>query len=377
MESKRLESLDVLRGLDMFVLVILSGIISAFGRTGEYPGLHGLFYQFEHADWVGFTSHDLIMPLFMFCAGAAIPFAFTKYRESGQTNGKMWLRMIRRVLLLWVFGMACQGKLFAYDWQQLRFFSNTLQSIAVGYFFSAVFFLYTKPRTQVVIAVALLLAYWALMTFVSVDGYGGGDFTKQGNLAEWVDRVVLGSHRDQASIAEGGAVVFSEKYQYTWILSSLTFIVTVMSGMFAGEILRSVKWTQGRKAVILAVAGAAMVAAGWLWGLQMPVIKKIWTSSMVLVASGYSFLLFALLYWLVDIKKVSWLGWLKVFGMNAIACYLLNQLFNFNGIFKPWFSGLEKYIGPGWTYFIIKSCSLALIWWILYHLYKHKKFIRL
>lgn len=377
MESKRLESLDILRGLDMFVLVVLSKLVSSFGATGEYPRLSGLFYQFEHADWVGFTSHDLIMPLFMFCAGAAIPFAFSKYRENGLNQGKMWARIIRRVILLWVFGMACQGDLLSYDWDKFSFFSNTLQSIAVGYFFSAIFFMYTKPRTQVGIAVLLLIAYWALMMFVSVDGYGGGDFSKDGNLAEWVDRAVLGSHRDCASIGEDGSVVFADYYRYTWILSSLTFIVTVMSGMFAGEILRSRKWDEKRKSLILVVAGIVMVAAGWIWGLQMPVIKKIWTSSMVLVASGYSFILLGVLYWLVDIRKAKWLDWLKVFGMNAIVAYLMAQLIDFKGIFRPFLCGLEQYIGAGWYHFILRVFCVAFSWWILSLLYKNKKFIRL
>ena len=84
----------------------------------------------------------------------------------------------------------------------------------------------------------LLLAYWGAMQFITVDGYGGGNYTPDGNLAEWVDRTVLGRFRD-AAVVENGQIVFAESYRYTWILSSLNFGVTVLTGVFAGYILKS------------------------------------------------------------------------------------------------------------------------------------------
>lgn len=373
---KRLESLDVLRGLDMFMLTAFGAICTSFIKACDMADPAPLLRQFDHPSWTGFTMWDLIMPLFMFCSGVAIPYAMTKYRESGIGKGKIYMRIFRRVAVLWIFGMMCQGNLLTMDPHKFVYFSNTLQSIAVGYLASSLLFLHTRPKTQIIVASALLLGFWALMMFVRVDGFGGGDFTPQGNLAEWVDRTVLGAHCDHATVDEAtGAVIFREKYNYTWVLSSMTFIVTVMTGMFAGEILKS-RRTNSKKVGMLICLGAAMTAAGWIWNLQMPVIKHIWTSSMTLVASGYSFLLLALIYWIVDVRRWKWLNWLKVFGMNAIAAYMIIELFRLSSISKPLLYGLEQYTGEAWYAFIIAVANGAILWGILYLMYKRKVFLR-
>ena len=322
--SKRLESLDVLRGFDLFCLTILCPFLHAFHRTGDYAWIAPVMRQFDHVAWEGFAFWDLVMPLFMFMAGVSIPFAFSKYLKSGEGYGRIYLRILRRVVVLWVLGMLCQGNLLSLRMDHLKLFSNTLQSIAVGYLISAVLFLHLKTKMQVAVSACLLIVYWAVMTFVSVDGYGGGNYTASGNLAEWIDRAVLGRWRDGASVDEMGAVVFPAWYNYTWILSSLNFGVTVMTGVFAGQILK-LKSSEMLKMKRLFLIGAAMVAAGWLWHWEMPVIKRIWTSSMVLVSSGYCFLLMGLFYYMIDYRgwKRGW-GWLKVIGMNSIVAYLLS-----------------------------------------------------
>ena len=373
---KRLESLDILRGFDLFMLTAFGPLLSLFARTGDYPWLQPVLRQCDHVQWQGFACWDLIMPLFMFMAGVSIPFAFAKYREQNRSKGQIYWRIVKRVLLLWVFGMIFQGDLLDLDINTLKLFTNTLQSIAVGYLFAAVFFLNTKPRTQICIASALLLGYWALMMFVKVDGYGGGDFTPDGNLCEWVDRTVLGKWRDNATVDAAGNVVFAKHYRYTWILSSMTFVATTMTGVFAGMVLKDKERSEKNKMLTLLVAGVAMVAAGWLWNLQMPVVKKIWTSSMVLVASGYSFLLLVLTYFIVDYK--GWkkgLQWLKVYGMNSIVAYMIVKV-SFSSIFTSVFYGLEQYLGAAWYAFFIKLCCVVLVYLILRFMYKHKIFLR-
>lgn len=217
------------------------------------------------------------------------------------------------------------------------------------------------------------------MSFVSVEGYGAGDFTPTGNLAEWMDRKVLGRWRDGATIGPNGNAVFPAWYTYTWLLSSLNFVATVMSGVFAGQILKSA--LSGRKKVLFLLGvGCTMIAAGWLWHLQMPVIKRIWTSSMVLVSSGYCFLLTGFFFYLIDCKgmKRGW-GWLKILGMNSITAYLLSPevgLFNFNCIGNSLFFGLRQYLPEEWYRLVILSSDLVLVYILLYILYKHKVFIK-
>ena len=126
--------------------------------------------------------------------------------------------------------------------EHIYIYTNTLQSIAVGYLFSVLFYLYTSKRTQIIASFALLLLYWAAMQFVRIGSFGGGDYTPEGNLCEGIDRAVLGRFRDGAEMQDG-TVIFAAGYYYTWILSSLNFVVTVMSGMFAGYIQEAIGYT--------------------------------------------------------------------------------------------------------------------------------------
>lgn len=377
--SGRLESLDVLRGFDLFCLTVLCPLLWAFYNTGHYSWLQPVMQQFSHVQWEGFALWDLVMPLFMFMAGVSVPFAFGKYLRSGEGYGKIYKRIFRRVIILWVLGMVCQGNLFALDISVLKLFSNTLQAIAVGYLIASVIYLHCRRKGQIIVAAGLLLVYWALLTFVRVDGFGGGDYTAQGNLAEWVDRVVLGQWRDGASLNEAGEVVFPEWYSYTWILSSLNFGVTVMTGVFAGEILKS-RSEAAAKWKWLFIVGTAMVVAGWLWGLQMPVIKTIWSSSMVLVSSGYCFWLMGLFYYLIDYK--GWckgLTWLKVIGMNSILAYVLSAevgVFSFSCIGHSLLWGTEQYIGSDFYHLLILATNIGFVYFLLYAMYKHNIFLK-
>lgn len=375
----RLESLDVLRGFDLFCLILLCPFLHAFYGTGEYRWLAPVMRQFDHVAWEGFAFWDLVMPLFMFMAGVSVPFAFSKYLKSGLSYGMVYRRIFRRVIVLWVLGMICQGNLLSLNTDYFKVFSNTLQAIAVGYLISSILFLHLKWRGQVIMSALLLLIYWGVMSFVSVDGYGGGDFTAQGNLAEWTDRMVLGRWRDGAAVSAAGEVVFPGWYNYTWILSSLNFGVTVMTGVFAGQILKG-RADALKKVKYLLLIGVGMVVAGWLWHLQMPVIKRIWTSSMVLVSSGYCFLLLAVFYYLIDYKQYRrGLGWLKVIGMNSIAAYLISVevgVMNFSCIGRSLFFGLEQYVGTEFYQFLIVLSNLLLVYGILYVLYKRKLFFK-
>lgn len=371
---RRLESLDVLRGFDLFCLVALETLLHPLARALDVPWFHSFMWGFTHVDWEGFSSWDLVMPLFMFMAGVSMPFAFSRFKAMPDKT-RVYLRILKRVVLLWIFGMMCQGNLLGLQVPAFHFYSNTLQSIAVGYLISALLFLHMRLKMQILVSVLLLSTYWAVMMFVSIDGFGGGNFTPEYNLAEWVDQQVLGRFRDGVSYAADGSWQFAPWYRYTWILSSLNFGVTVMTGVFAGQILKSDR-SQPYKLKLLFAIGAVMVAAGWLWGLQMPVIKKIWTSSMVLVSSGYCFLLMGLFYYWIDYKNHrKGLIWLKIYGMNSIVAYMLANVVNFSCIGRSLFYGLEQYLG-GFYPVLIAGCNVSIIYVILYLLYKHKLFLK-
>ena len=372
--TKRLESLDALRGFDLFCLVGLSVILKALNRVIDVPWYDNMMWAFTHVEWEGFSPWDLVMPLFMFMSGITIPFALSRY-VNGKNKGAVYLRIAKRVVLLWILGMICQGRLLALDPDRIYLFSNTLQAIAVGYLIASLLYLNTSVKTQVIVALGLLLAYWGCMEWIQVGSYGGGNYTPDGNLAEWIDRVVLGRFRDGASVSNG-EVVFAPYYRYTWILSSMTFGVTAMMGMFAGHILKSGRVKPLNKFYYLAGVGVALVAIGWLWGVQLPVIKKIWTSSMVLVSSGYSFLLMALFYWVIDYRGHNeHVGWLKVYGMNSIVAYMLSMCVNFGSVSTSLFYGLEQYVGDFYPVIIVFS-NVAIVYAILCIMYKQKLFLK-
>jgi predicted acyltransferase len=330
---------------------------------------------FTHVDWEGFSSWDLVMPLFMFMSGITIPFALARYKREG-SKGMAYRRIIKRVVLLWLFGMICQGNLLGLDPDRIYLYSNTLQAIAAGYLIAALLYLNTSVKTQIATSVVLLLAFWGCMEWIQVDGYGGGCYTAERNLAEWIDRIVLGRFRDGATVNDG-TVVFASWYHYTWVLSTMTFGVTTLTGTFAGHILKSDNIDVKHKFYYLLATGLSLVAIGWLWGLQMPVIKKLWTSSMVLVSSGYCFVLMALFYWGIDYKGYNkHTTWLKVYGMNSITAYLLTMCINFTSVSSSLLYGMRQYVGDYYPALIALG-NAAIVYLILWLMYRRQVFLKI
>ena len=371
--SKRLESLDALRGFDLFFLVALGPLMHSLARTANVEWLNESMWVFSHVSWEGFSPWDLIMPLFLFMSDISMPFSLSRYKSISDKR-PLLRRLAKRILLLWIFGMMCQGNLLALDPNTIYLYSNTLQAIATGYLITALLFLFTSRRTQIITAVVLLLVYCTAMQFITVDGYGGGNYTPQGNLAEWIDNTVLRRFRDTAQVIDR-KVVIADWYHYTWILSSLNFGVTVLTGLFAGYIAKD-KIEEKKKLKLYFGTGITMVIAGWLWNFQMPVIKTIWTSSMVLVSSGYCFLLMGLFYYWIDYKgHRSGITWLKVYGMNSIVAYMLANVVNFRCIGESLFYGLEQYMGSYYS-FLMTLWNIGAVYVIIWFMYKRGIFLK-
>lgn len=367
--SPRLASLDILRGFDLFLLVFFQPVLWVLARQLDVPFLNGILYQFDHEVWEGFRFWDLVMPLFLFMTGASMPFSLSKYKGVSGSYWPVYRRILKRVALLFIFGMIVQGNLLGLDSRHLVIYSNTLQSIAVGYFIAAVIQLHFSFKWQVGVTLLLLLLYWIPMTFL-------GDFTPEGNFAAQVDKWVLGRFRDGVYWNEDGSWSFSPHYTYTWIWSSLTFGVTVMLGAFAGKIMKEGKTDRKKVVRILSVAGLVLVGLGLLWSLQMPVIKRLWTGSMTLLSGGYCFLLMALFYYWIDYKgHTRGLAWLKVYGMNSITAYLLGEVVNFRCVAASVSYGLEQYLGtwyPVWLTF----ANYLILFLLLRAMYKCGLFLK-
>lgn len=353
--NNRLASLDILRGFDLFLLVFFQPVLVALGHRLDFDWMNSLLYHFDHATWFGLRFWDLVMPLFLFMTGASMPFSFAKYKALPDKR-TVYRKVIRRFIILFVLGMVVQGNLLGLDQNRIYLYVNTLQAIAAGYLISALLLLHTRVKTQIIATASLLIIYWIPMTFA-------GDFTPEGNFAYRVDQFLMGR--------------FCGNPTYTWIWSSLTFGVTVMLGTFAGRLMKNGKDNRFKIAKQLFLIGIVLVLAGWLWSFQMPIMKRVWSSSMALLSGGYCFLLMALFYYWIDVKgKTQGLEWLKIYGMNSIVAYMLGETINFRCIAHSVSYGLEQYLGefyPVWLTF----ANFFILFLILRGMYRLRIFVKI
>lgn len=368
--KQRLMSLDILRGADLFFLVALQPLLWKLCDAHQSPFTIALREQINHVVWEGFSVWDIVMPLFLFMSGITIPFAFSQYKKGAKKDAALWLKILRRFVILWVLGCFVQGNLLAFDSSQFRIFSNTLQSIAVGYLVASLLFLFFKTKWQIVFAFFFLMTYWAVFYFV-----GNNDFSPMGNIACLIDNAVLGRFKDGV-YWDNGQWFFADWYTNTWILSSLNFSVTMLLGTFSGTLLKSAI-SENRKALYLGGLGVVLIAIGLVWDLQMPIIKRLWTSSMTLFSGGICCLLMAIFYYVIDVRKIQKpFLWLRIYGMNSIVAYVLFEAMNFRCIGRSLFHGLEQFSANFYPLFLEVS-QVGFVFLVLYFMYKHKYFVKI
>src|SRR5678809_1267532 len=296
----RLVSLDVFRGITIAAMVLVNN-----------PGTwSSIYWPLQHAEWHGWTPTDLVFPFFLFIVGVSIPLAFAKRLESGGGKRDLYLKIIKRTLIIFAIGLLLNGLPY-FKLAEYRI-PGVLQRIAVCYLFASIIFLNTKVRTQIAIAIGLLILYWLLVRLVPAPGFAAGDLTKEGSLPSYVDRVVFGPHVwAQARV-----------YDPEGLLSTIPAIVTSLIGVLTGQWLRTEK-TRYEKAAGMFVVGAVCVAVGWAWNAFFPINKALWTSSYVLFTGGLALQFLSICYWLIDIQGYRrWAKPFEVFGLNAIALYV-------------------------------------------------------
>ncbi len=312
-------SLDVFRGATIAAMILVND-----------PGSWSHIYPpLEHAEWNGWTPTDLIFPFFLFIVGVSMTLSFASRIARGISRRSLMIHVVRRSALIFVIGLFLNG-FPDFDLSSIRIM-GVLQRIALCYLVAGFLYLLTyqwepsgdRParvranlRVMAGVAVALLVGYWALMTFVPVPGYGAGHLGKDDNLGAYVDRTLMGGHLWSESV--------------TWdpegFLSSLPAIASLLIGILAGEWLRSDREPL-RKVLTLAAAGSVLLVAGLLLHPYFPINKNLWTSTFVLFTSGFAMLALGACYWIVDVRK--WRGWTPpflIFGMNAILAYALAAL---------------------------------------------------
>ncbi|MBN2417316.1 DUF5009 domain-containing protein [bacterium] len=367
-QSKRLISLDVFRGITIMGMILVNNPGS---WSHVYPPL-------EHAAWHGWTPTDFIFPFFLFIVGTAMSFSFSKYLSAGKTLKQLFPKIVRRTLIIFALGVFLNlFPLFQFDTVRIP---GVLQRIAICYFATALIILGSDKKWQIFWTVFFLTVYWFLLKIVPVPGFGAGTLDMQGNLCWYIDKHLFAGHTWQAAPVPG--------FDPEGLFSTLPAISTTLLGVFTGDWLRSNK-SDLEKVTGLFVSGTFALLLGSVMSIWLPINKNLWTSSYTVFMTGMALIFLAMCYWLIEIRGCRrWAKPFIIFGSNAILVYVLAGLvgriiihvyvqsditvkeYIYTEIFKSWAGST-----PGSLLFAI---AYVLFWLgIMYIFYRKKIFIKI
>lgn len=351
--QERILSVDFFRGLTMFLLI--SGYGQLFNPASSSPFVAAIGRQMDHADWQGLTAWDLIQPFFMFIVGVAMPFSFSRKWAEGESWNKSFNGVIRRSLLLLFLGWLVSS-------ETKSSFTNVLAQLSVTYLIA--FLLMRKAiKWQVLVSVILIVFTDVLYRVWPVNGFDQ-PFTADHNFGSWFDIFLTGG------LSEDRWVAFN----------AIPTAAHTIWGVIAGMILLK-DWTPQKKVSTLLIIGIAGVIAGYMLGMYVPIIKRVCTSSFIIVSGGYAFAGLAISYFLIDVlnfKKVAM--FFAIVGMNPLFIYLFwhsgGRLVLMN-LAKPVTNRFFGWIGPDAITAATILVVSGMMWYICYFLYKRKIFIKI
>ena len=356
----RLMSLDALRGFDMFWIIGADALVESLAKVSQVGFVGFIAYQLTHAEWEGFRFYDLIFPLFLFMVGISTVFSLENAVAKHGKKGA-YVRLFRRFALLWFWAFIYSGG-FA---QEKISFAGVLQRIAYCYLITSLLFLNLRLRGLIAVCAGILIAYWALMTFVPVPELGRPSFEMHTNWSNYLDRHYLPGEREERGWRNEG------------MLSTVPAVATCLLGVFAGLLIKANSVAPTRKTAWLIGSGVILVVIGYLWGIQFPIIKRIWTSSYVLVAGGYSCLLLAMFYTVIDVWEYrKWATPFVWIGANPLTIYLVAEFIPYHHLTGRIVAGpIQRWLG---SYDAVAETilALALAMVFLRFLYNRKIFLR-
>ncbi|MBQ4809931.1 DUF5009 domain-containing protein [Pseudoalteromonas luteoviolacea] len=370
-KKQRLTSLDALRGMDMFWILGGQSIFAALFVLTGWQGWKLFEAHTVHSPWHGFTFYDLIFPLFIFLSGVAMGLSPKRIDHLSLSERKPYYqKAVKRLLLLCALGV-----MYNHGWgtgiplalDEIRY-SSVLGRIAIAWFFCAMLVWHTSLRTTGLVAGGILAGYWLLLNFIPVPGGSAGQLAAPGTGSwnAWFDQNLLPgiTYQNRPVDPEGS-------------LSSVPAIVNAIAGVFAGQLIaKADKLGQWKVAGYLFAAGILSVALGWLWHLQFPVNKELWTSSFVLVTIGWSAILLAVFYALVDILNGQKFAYpFVIIGANSIIIYLASSLVNWDYVSLSVFGGFVNAVGANWQPLISVVALLLVQLLVLHWMYKRKIFV--
>ncbi|MCU0340681.1 MAG: heparan-alpha-glucosaminide N-acetyltransferase domain-containing protein [Spirosomaceae bacterium] len=349
----RLVSLDALRGFTVAAMLMVN-----------FPGdWDHVYFTLRHTEWNGLSFTDLVAPIFLFVVGVSIAFAYDKYRLHPTDKSSVYQKIVFRALKVYALGMLL-NLMPDFNFAEARW-TGTLHRISIVFLVGAFIFLHTNWRQQAWIAAFILVGYWLAMTLIPTPGVGRVMLEPGVNLAAWMDSQYLPG----------------KMWQGTWdpegILSTFPSIATSITDL-----------AKNLKANYLMAAGVVSAAIGYFWGLIFPVNENLWTSSFVLVTSGFAALLWGVLYLWTDILgKTNGMKLGLVFGANAIAAYVLGDVLalvfynlkigehslNHHAVQALMGMGIENKLASWWYALFFVGVNFIPVYW----LYQKKIFIKL
>jgi predicted acyltransferase len=365
MSSKRLYSLDALRGFDMFWIIGAEEIFHAMSKATGHPIWKGLSEQFEHPTWNGFTAYDLIFPLFIFVTGVAATFSLGGALEKGKSKNELVQKVIKRGLILFLLGIIYNNGLQIRPVSDIRFMS-VLGRIGIAYALSSIIFLYAKERFHAIWFASLLIGYWIILKFTAAPGFPLGDLTEEGNFASFVDRTIL-----PGKLSRG-------IHDTVGFFNNIPAISSGLAGILTGNYLRKAAHASAKKALYMALAGLTALIIAQIWNLAFPINKNLWSSSFVMQTVGFSLLLMSLFYWIIDVKGYQrWAFFFKVIGMNSILIYMSGKIISWSYANKGVFQWVGDLIGDPYNAVALAITTVLLKWIFLRFLYNKKIFLKI
>jgi predicted acyltransferase len=365
-KPKRLLSIDTLRGLDMLIIMGLSTLIVRICELFPGGSEFWIAQQMHHASWNGLTIMDMVFPVFLFVAGLSFPFSYASQVGRGLTSRQIHRKIFVRCLVLVVLGIVYNG---FFDLSFPQRYASVLGRIGLAWMFAALLYIHCKPKVRIGIAAGLLVVYGLLIALVKAPDApaGFGPLTLEGCLNGYVDRLLLPGRLHYGSCDPEG------------LLGVVPATVTAMLGMFTGEFVRlpEEKMCGGRKTLWMFGAAAALLAVGLLLSPVLPLNKKLWTSSYVLVVGAISLAVYALIYYLVEVK--GWQRWtfpFRVIGLNSITIYLWQRIVPMKEVTNFFFGGAAGLLPEAWGAVLLAAGYVVLCWLLLYFLWRKKIFLK-
>jgi predicted acyltransferase len=362
----RIQSIDALRGFDMFWIIGGGELFEALARCFPNKGFQTIAAQMEHVPWAGFHFYDLIFPLFMFISGATIPIAILSKLETGAPRKDMIMKVTWRMVILVVLGIIFNGTLR--DGFGNARYASVLGQIGIAYFIASMILIHTRSfKARFFWLIGILIGYAALQLWVPVPGSGAGVLTPEGCINSYIDRNFLPGRMGQGTFDALG------------LLCILSASAVTLMGSFAGQILVKKDMETRKKIVLLISVGTGLILLAILINPFYPVIKNCWTSTYNLLAGGISFLLLALFFLVIDVWGLkNWSFFFRVIGLNSIFIYLISvgNLVDVSHTSMSLIGRIVKPLTENAGDLVLVIGNIVLCWLLLWFMYRKRIFIK-